>query len=128
MNSTKINDLGLLIIRLGFAGMFLSHGLPKAQKLFAGDFQFADPIGLGPAFSLVLTVLAEALCSILIIIGFKTKWVCIPPMITMLVAAFIIHGDDPFGKKEFALLYFFGFLAIAIFGAGNYSLDGRMKS
>ena len=50
-----------------------------------------------------------------------------PPVITMLVAAMVIHGADPFAKKEFALLYFFGFLAITLLGAGKYSLDGKLN-
>jgi putative oxidoreductase len=125
---SNLNNLGLLVIRIGFSAMFLTHGIPKASKLFAGgEINFADPIGLGPAFSLALTVFAETLCPLLIIVGFKAKWAAIPPVITMLVAAFIIHSDHPFGKKEFALLYGLGFLAIAFFGAGKYSLDGSLK-
>ena len=30
----------------------------------------------------------------------------------MLVAAFVIHLDDPYAKKEMALLYLFGYLTL----------------
>ena len=115
-------NFGLLLLRLGFSGMMLTHGIPKLLKLFQGDMGFPDPLGIGSGFSLVLTVIGEAICPILIILGLKTKWVAIPPIITMLVAAFVVHGSDPLGKKELALLYAFGFIAIALLGAGKYTI------
>lgn len=117
-------DLGKLILRIGFGGFMLTHGIPKMMKLFAGgEIQFADPIGLGAAASLILTVFAEVICAALIVVGFKTRWATIPLIITMIVAAFVVHADDPFGKKEFALLYAVGYLAISLLGAGKYSVD-----
>lgn len=120
------NDLGKLILRIGFGGFMLTHGIPKMMKLFAGgEIQFADPIGLGPTASLVLTVFAEVVCAAMILIGFKTKWATYPLIITMIVAAFVVHASDPFGKKEFALLYAVGYLAIGLLGAGKYSVDKK---
>ena len=45
----------------------------------------------------------------------------------MLVAAFIVHGEDPFQKKEFALLYAVPFLMLIFTGAGAFSVDARLK-
>jgi putative oxidoreductase len=42
------------------------------------------------------------------------------------VAAFITHGEDPFGEKEMAVLYTIAFLTIFLTGSGRYSLD-RLK-
>lgn len=126
LSQTKI-DVGTLILRLIGGGMMLSHGIPKLMKLLSGNFQFADPIGLGPEISLILTVFAEFLCALLILVGFGTRLAAIPLMITMLVAAFIVHGADPWGKKEFALIYFFVYAAIFYLGSGNYSVDSKMK-
>ena len=120
------NDFAKLILRLGFGGFMLTHGIPKLMKLFAGgEIQFPDPLHLGSTTSLVLTVFAEVICAALILVGFKTKWAAIPLVITMLVAAFVIHGSDPWGKKEFALIYAVGFIAIGMLGAGKYSLDRK---
>lgn len=120
------NHLAKLILRIGFGGFMLSHGIPKMMKLFAGgEIQFADPIGLGATASLALTVFAEVICAVMIIVGFKTKWATIPLIFTMLVAAFVVHADDPFGKKEFELLYALGYLVISLLGAGKYSLDKK---
>lgn len=123
-NYPKHVDAALLILRIVIGVFMLTHGWGKMQSLFSGEpIQFADPIGLGATFSLALTVFAEVLCSILIIIGLGTRLAAIPLLITMLVAAFIIHANDGFGKQEFALLYAVIYLTIAMIGAGKYSLD-----
>jgi len=91
---TNTTDIGKLVLRLGFGVMMLSHGYPKLMKLLSGDTQFADPIGVGGTATLILAVVAEVVCPILIMIGYKTKLSAILPVITMLVAAFVVHGDD----------------------------------
>jgi len=101
----------------------LTHGIPKLMKLISGDTAFADPIGVGPTATLILAVLAEVICPILIMVGYKTKLSAILPVITMVVAAFVVHGDDPWGKKEFALLYGLGFLAIGLIGNGKFAIE-----
>lgn len=119
-------DIGLLILRLGAGGMLMTHGWGKLQQLISGNMAFADPIGIGEAPSLILAVLAEFFCALLVVLGVKTRWVAIPPAITMLVAAVVVHGSDPFGKKELALLFLTCFLALAFTGGGSLSVDGRM--
>lgn len=120
-------SIGILFARIGFGGMMLTHGWPKLERVISsGKLQFADPLGLGPEISLILTIFAEFVCSVLIVLGLKTKLAAIPPAITMLVAAFIVHLDDPFSKKEFALLYFFGFFILIFVGSGQYSLDSYL--
>ncbi|MDN3725055.1 DoxX family protein [Aequorivita sp. SDUM287046] len=125
MNNSNSSNLGLLLLRIGFGGMMLTHGIPKLLKMLSGDFSFGDPIGIGEPASLVLAVLGEVVFPILVIIGFKTRLAAIPVIITMAVAAFIVHAADPLGTKEMAILYFIGFLAIALLGAGKYSVDKK---
>ncbi len=93
-------DLGLLVLRVGFSGMMLSHGVPKINTLFESPITFADPIGLGETPSLVLTLIGEVAAPILVLVGFKTKWAAIPVMTTMLVAAFVVHLNDPLATKK----------------------------
>lgn len=125
MTKSPLNDIGLAFFRIAISATMLTHGLPKFQKMIAGDFEFGDPIGIGAAPSLFLAVIGEFLCPILIIIGYKTRLVTIPTIITMCVAAFIVHAEDPFGVKEKALLYLVAFLTIALLGPGKYSIDRK---
>jgi putative oxidoreductase len=82
-------NLWLLILRLSAGGFMLTHGYPKLTRLFdGGEIKFGDPIGIGPAASLVLAVFAEFLCAILVGLGLFTRLSSIPLIITMLVAAF----------------------------------------
>jgi len=102
----------------------LTHGWGKMMKVFAGDFAFADPLGIGAAPSLVLTVFAEVICAFFLIVGWKSKFFSLFLMFTMLVAAFVVHGADPLRDKELALVYFAIYLAIYFMGAGKISIDG----
>ncbi len=122
--SDKKNDLGILILRVSMSILMLSHGFPKLMKLFSGaKIAFPDPIGIGATGSLTLAVFSEFFCSLLILVGFKTRFAAIPLAITMFVAAFVVHGADPFGRKEKALVYLISYIFLFITGSGRFSLD-----
>ena len=124
MKNPILNNIGLLLLRLGFGGIMLTHGIPKLLMLISGDFNFGDPIGIGAPASLVLAVMAEVVFPILVIIGFKTRLATIPVALTMAVAFFVVHAHDPFnGNKELALLFLIGFTAVGLLGPGRYSID-----
>ena len=122
-----MNDLGKFILRVGTSVLMLPHGYAKFKHLLdlGMNASFADPFGIGQVPTLILAIIAELLCPLLIIVGFRTRLAAIPPAITMFVAAFVIHINDPWSKMEFAILYLIGFLAIALIGPGNWSVDGR---
>ncbi len=122
---TSTYHIGLLLLRLGFSGLMLTHGIPKLMNLVQGNLEFSDPLGIGAVPSLILTVIGEVICPLLIIIGYKTRLAAIPAAITMAVAAFVVHGADPLGTKEKALVYLFAFLVIALTGPGKYSVDRK---
>jgi putative oxidoreductase len=120
-------DLGLLVLRLWFGlEMAFAHGLPKLMKILDGNMSFGDPIGIGVGPSLVLATFGEFVCGILIAAGFFTRLSCIPYIITMLVAAFIAHGGDGWGKMSFPLMYAVAGIVLLLTGPGKYSLDHRM--
>lgn len=105
--------------------MAFSHGWGKLQGLLEGDFSFADPLGIGQAPSLVLTVFAEFVCGVLVALGLFTRAALVPLIITMVVAVFIVHADDPFGKQEFGLLFLVPYATLFLTGPGKYSLDKK---
>ena len=106
--------------------MAYSHGWGKLQKMLGGDMSFADPIGMGEEASLVLTVFAEFVCGILVALGLFTRAALIPLIITMVVAVFIIHAEDPFSKQEFGLLYLVPYLTLFLAGPGKLSFDKKL--
>src|SRR5690606_31681918 len=111
-------DLALLILRVGASGLMLTHGIPKINMLFASPIQFADPVGVGQTLSLIFALLGEVVALIFVIIGFKTKIATIPTIITMAVAAFIVHANDAMDVKEKALLFLISFVVIFLAGPG----------
>lgn len=122
---TNVTDLALLVLRLGFGGFMLTHGIPKIETL-SNAAEFPDPFGIGGLASLILCLIGEVLAPIFIIVGFKTKWAALPAAVTMIVAAFVVHANDNIGSKEHALLYLIAFIAIFLAGPGKLSVD-RMK-
>lgn len=122
------SSLGLLLLRALAGAMMLPHGWSKlaASGELAG--KFPDPIGLGEPTSLALAIFAEFFCALLVIIGLGTRVAAIPLIVTMLVAAFVVHGADPFAKKELALLYAAAFLPLLFTGAGEYSVDAKLTT
>jgi putative oxidoreductase len=78
---------------------------------------------MGVTLSLVLAVFAEFFCSLFLIAGLATRLAAIPLIVTMSVAAFIVHAEDAFGVKEMALLYLVIYVVLLIAGAGKYSID-----
>lgn len=128
---TKTNiDLGLLILRLWFGlEMALMHGLPKLQKLFSDRHnEFFDFLGIGGTASLSLAVFGELVCGLLIAAGLFTRLSTIPYIITMLVAAFIVHASDPWGKMAAPLMYVIPAVVLLLTGPGKYSLDQKLAN
>lgn len=122
-------DAGLLILRIvmGFC-MIYGHGWGKFGRLFGSEeISFADPFGLGPAFSLGLAAFAEVICALLVTIGLFTRAASIPLIITMVTAFFVAHFDDPFGQQEKVILFAGAYLALFFTGAGRYSIDAQLE-
>ena len=117
-------DIGLLIFRLGIAGLMLTHGTPKLIRFFGSEeITFADPLGLGQVFTFSFAVFAEFICAVLVLLGLGTRLAVIPLILTMGVAALIVHASDGFRVQELPLLFLFGFLLLFFTGSGKYSLD-----
>lgn len=124
----NIAQTWLLLLRLCVGGFMLTHGFPKLQMLLAGgEIQFFDFMGIGTTASLALTVFAEAFCSVLLILGLGTRLASFVLAFTMATAAFMPHADDPFAKKELALVYLLIYLTLLVFGPGKYSLDSMFS-
>ena len=113
----------VLIIRILFGLLFLSHGYTKLMLHASMADLFADPIGLGSIISFWMVVFAEVVCSFALIFGILQRVVLIPMIITMAVAFFVVHGGDAFAVKELSFVYFIVFIILYITGPGEFSFD-----
>jgi putative oxidoreductase len=119
-----LKDIILLVVRVFMGFAMLSHGYPKLQMLLeGGKIDFFDFLGLGPQITLILTVFAEFVCSILLILGLFTRVALGFLVFTMIVAVFVFHSADPFEKQEIGLVYLSVYLLLIVFGAGKFSVD-----
>ena len=117
------DDLGKLILRVGFGATMLSHGIPKMLG-FDGTAGFMDGLlGLPGQVNAALAIFAEVGCSILLIVGLLTRLATIPLAFTMGVALLVVHLNDGWEKQEKAALYLIAYLAIMCVGAGRFSVD-----
>jgi len=122
-----INTL-LLAIRIAVSVLMLTHGYPKLVKLVSGDYAFPDPIGLGSEFSLFLATFAEFFCSILVIIGYRTRLAVMPLIATMLVALLIVHSDDSVFEHVNILLYLLTYGILLHLGGGKFGLTFYLQN
>lgn len=123
-SNAVITDIVILVIRIFVGFAMLSHGFPKLQQLLSGEeIQFYEFLGLSGKTSLILTVFAEFVCSIFIILGLFTRFAVFFLIITMAVAGLVVHSSDPFDKRELSLLYLSVYMMLFAYGPGRYSID-----
>jgi putative oxidoreductase len=121
-------DFGLLLFRF-FVGatMAFSHGLgkvPPSEQLIQGVTGIGFPLPVVFAWA---AALSEFVGGLLIAAGLFTRLSAVFLGFTMGVAAFVVHGADPFNVKEMALLYFASAVLLFFTGAGQYSADRLLR-
>ncbi|MFA6156740.1 DoxX family protein [Mesorhizobium sp.] len=128
-------DLLLLLSRLFLAALFVPSGF-NALSDIAGTTSYFAGLGLPlPTFAAWGTGLFELIAGLLVLVGFQTRIVALLLAAFCIVAGFIGHygqgGDDPtlvflhsqMLMKDIAIAG--GFLALAMAGAGAWSIDRR---
>ena len=94
----KVDFLGPLALRLYLAPVFWVAGTNKLDGMDNVIDWFGNPDwGLGlpfPALMAWLAVSTEVLGAIALLVGFATRWFCIPLMIQMIVAATMVHWHN----------------------------------
>ena len=113
----------LVMARIAFGAMFLTHGLQKLANFGAMSQSFPRVMGLNGSVSLALAIFAEVFCTLGFITGFLYRLSMVPMIFTMIIAAFVVHANDPFSAKEMALLYLFIFIIMYILGPGSIAAD-----
>ena len=94
----KVDFLGPLALRLYLVPVFWVAGTNKLDGMDNVIDWFGNPDwGLGlpfPALMAWLAVSTEVLGAIALLVGFATRWFCIPLMIQMIVAATMVHWHN----------------------------------
>jgi putative oxidoreductase len=126
-------DIGILLIRLVIGLTFMGHG---AQKLFGwfggygikGTGGFFESVGIKPGEKMALLAgLTELIGGALFAIGLFTPLAGLMIAGTMVIAIFKVHGPNGYwitqNGYEYNLVLLVVAAAIAIMGAGSYSVD-----
>lgn len=120
-------DLALFILRVGSAGMMMTHGWNKLMNFQDKSVSWPDPLHVGHSVSLGMTVFAELFCAGFLLLGLFSRLALVPLIFLMAVAVFVIHAGDSFGDKEHAVLFLVPYIVLFFTGPGIYSLDSIRK-
>ena len=126
--SYTAQSLIILAARIAFGLMLLNHGVDKWFAMESASLSFPDPLGIGSMLSFSLVIFAEVFCSVGFIFGALYRLCLIPMIITMVVATFVIHANDPFAVKEQALVYLVIFTLMFFTGPGRFSVDALIRN
>lgn len=116
-------DNGIFLLRISVSLLMLSHGIPKALEYEMLAQEFPDPLNVGAEVSFQLVLFAEIGCSILLFLGLLGRFASAGLFITMMVAAFVHHFNDPFAMRELPLLYAAVYATLTLTGPGAPSFD-----
>jgi putative oxidoreductase len=125
------SDFGKLVLRLTLGILILLHGIAKVVAGPAFVLGLMAKSGL-PSSLGYLVYVGEVLAPLLLIIGLWTRLAALVIVGNMIVAVFLVHLGQ-FGQLtssggwalELQAFYLFTALALAMLGAGRYSLGGR---
>ena len=136
MNHTAVapgsRPLVLLVGRILIGAIFLNAGVRKLMG-FAGTVGYFTKLGFpSPELFAVLAIVIEVGGSILLIIGWKTRWVAWLLALFVLIAALAAHRFWQVDAAQYAnqmnhfmknLAIIGGLLFVATFGPGSASVD-----
>lgn len=124
----QLNEVSMTALRVYFGLTFaLAHGLGKVMapdQIIGGLEAMSFP---APELFGWLAALSEFGGGLLIALGFCTRLGATGVTVTMAVAVLVAHAQDPFGKKELALIYMLVAIVFLVRGAGKYSIDNYIK-
>ena len=126
--STAAFNFSMFFLRVVFGLLIIiRHGYTKLRDFSTIQDHFYNFLGLGPKASLALSIFAEVLCALFVVLGLFTRVAVIPLVITMLVAIFGAGAGKPLLEAELALLYLAAFTALLFCGPGKINIDAMIN-
>jgi len=126
----RYDDAGKLILRLAVGLLILLHGIYKLANGIGGISGMVAAHGW-PSWVAYGVLVGEVLAPILLILGVFTRPAALLVVVNMAVAVVLVHTGDLYRlsesggwRLELQAMYLFGALAIALLGAGRFSLTG----
>ena len=123
------NDIALLISRILIALLFLVASYNKLKGI-GGTTGYFTKLGIpGPSIAAPVVAAFELAAGILLLAGFKTRFVALAIAVFVIVAALFAHTNFADGNqlnhflKNLAIAG--GCLALFVTGAGAYAMDAR---
>jgi putative oxidoreductase len=124
------DDGGKLLLRVTLGVLVLFHGISKVIGGPAFVVGVASKAGLPGAFGYLVYV-GEVLGPLLLILGIWTRLGALIVAVNMLIAVGLVHMSQLFTMAptggyglELQAMYLFSAIAVALLGAGRYSLGG----
>lgn len=134
VTTTSLQDTLALVGRIMIAYLFIPAGFGKLMG-FAGTVGYINSVGLPlPQVGAVIAIVVELGLGIALLLGYKTRIVAIVMALFTVAAALFFHKywSAPDAMKMMQTINFNkniaiagGLLAIAGFGAGRLSIDGK---
>jgi putative oxidoreductase len=128
-SSIRAEDVGKLILRVGFAGLLLPHGISMVMHGLDPILGLVEANGLPRALGYGVLV-GEIVAPILILIGLFTRLGGAIIAVNMGVAVWLVHRADFFTvnavggwELEPAASFFLAGLALCFLGAGRISVS-----
>ena len=128
---TSREDLGRLVLRVSLALLLLFHGVSKLIGGVGFITGMLEKMGL-PGTLGYLVYVGEVIAPLFILVGVWTRAAALIVAGNMIVAVLLVHTKEFFTMTQtggWALelqgMYFFAAIALALLGAGRYSLGGR---
>ena len=130
-SASSYDDLGKLLLRVTLALLLLFHGVAKLVGGVGFITGMLEQRGLPGAIGYLVYV-GEVIAPLLILLGVWTRAAALVVAGNMIVAVLLVHTAEFFTMSktggwalELQGMFFFAALAVALLGAGRYSVGGR---
>jgi len=123
LGSCKANYIMFLFRVLVSIELIVVHGFKKLGIGTDTAEIVANPFGLPYLLNEFLAITANVICPLFIIVGFATRFACIPIVVVTLTGYFFVHATGTLMERDIPFMYAMAFLLIAFTGGGRYSVD-----